>query len=246
LLYISPMDEPLLMSLSKNCPSSSAEITALVYHPSEHLIVSCSVDSTFKVWVTGAGIQENSGKESTWRCRSVGSYRHKEMYSAAFAPDGSLLGVSTEELVTLWNPSSNGFVTSLACVPSPQKITLLAFVHDSKCLVAASAGARPRLIVWHLPTLSVLWSCFVHVEALSVDPKSSCLGIIALAHCTEKGKLHKGDEGSRKATVALFSPFNSTPTAAWSIQQVSRSLLLDLHFCKVFYNHSVATSSGRP
>lgn len=29
--------------------SSSAEITALVYHPSEHMVVSCSIDSTFKV-----------------------------------------------------------------------------------------------------------------------------------------------------------------------------------------------------
>ncbi|CAM6129488.1 unnamed protein product [Calypogeia fissa] len=196
-----------------------AEITGLVYHPSEHMVVSCSVDSTFKVWVTRDGIQENTGTVSAWRCRSVGSYRHKEMYSAAFSPDGSLLGVATEELITLWNPYSNGFVTSLASVLSPQTISFLAFVHNSKCIVAASSGSRSRMIVWHLPTLSVLWSCKVHVEALSVDPRSSHFGIMALAPPAEKGKSRSGDEGSRKASVAVFSVDSPTPVAAWSLQK---------------------------
>jgi NET1-associated nuclear protein 1 (U3 small nucleolar RNA-associated protein 17) len=193
-----------------------AEVTALVYHPAEDMIVSCSIDSTFKVWVTtGAGSQE---RQLAWRCRSVGSYRHKEMYSAAFSPDGSLLGIGTKELVTLWNPHSNGFVTSLACDPSTRKVTHLAFVSESECLIAASAGSKPLLTVWHLPTLSVLWSCLLHVEALSVDPKSSHFGVIALP-LPERAELDNGYVGSRKATVTLFSPFNSSPKAAWTMQQ---------------------------
>ncbi|KAG6546677.1 hypothetical protein Mapa_011866 [Marchantia paleacea] len=199
-----------------------ADITSMVYHPSRHILVTCSVDATFKVWVQSSDFKVEDDYETVtgWRCRSVGSYRHKQMLAVAFSPDGSLLAAAAEELVTLWNPYTNGFVTSLASVPSPQKIRHLAFVHKSPFLVAASTEGKPRMTVWHLPTLSVRWSSLLYVEALAVDPRNSVFSIIALTGPPSmETKDGYEDAANRKAVVAVFNSEDPTPIAAWSIRE---------------------------
>lgn len=50
-----------------------------------------------------------------WPCNC----RQKPIRTACFSPDGSLLAVAADDLVTLWNPATNGLVTVLYA-PAPQ------------------------------------------------------------------------------------------------------------------------------
>lgn len=168
-----------------------AEIAALVFHPRELLAVTCS-HSDFKVWVP-TGTRRNN--RMSWRCRSVGSYRQKPMLAAAFSSDGTILAVGAAELITLWNPSTNEMIRVLASSSSAY-ISLLAFVNDSNCLVAASSGSGRHLTVWDLSTLTVSWDCSMHVEALAVDPVRPNFAVLAALPCTIKSEGWK--------SIALF------------------------------------------
>lgn len=146
--------------------------------------MSCS-DIGFKVWVPSP-YKKSSGL--SWRCRSVGSYRQKPILAAAFSPDGSLLAAAASDLLTLWNPSTNGLIRVLSNSPESLPIYHLAFVNQSNCLITATSGDRPLLTVWDLKTLSVQWSQQIHVEALAVDPARPNFSVLAGVPSTSKTK----------------------------------------------------------
>lgn len=153
--------------------------------------MSCS-DIDFKVWVPSSH-KKSSGL--SWRCRSVGSYRQKPILAAAFSPDGSLLAVAASDLLTLWDPSTNGLIRVLSNSPESLPINHLAFVNQSNCLVTATSGNRPLLTVWDLKTLSVQWSQQIHVEALAVDPARPNFSVLT------------GDPSTSKTKGVFFCPF---------------------------------------
>ncbi|KAL3695187.1 hypothetical protein R1sor_009263 [Riccia sorocarpa] len=205
-----------------------ADITSLVYHPTKNLFVTCSLDATFKIWVQSSDFSAEGETATGWMCRSLGSYRRKQILAAAFSPDGTVLAVAAEELVTLWNPFTNGFLTSLVALPFPQKIKHLAFVHETKYLVATSTGKKPRMTVWHLPSLSIRWSSPVYVEALAVDPRNPVFAVIALTGRPTSETTEEGYENpvNRKSVVAVFDPEDPTPISAWSLKEgIGGSLL---------------------
>jgi NET1-associated nuclear protein 1 (U3 small nucleolar RNA-associated protein 17) len=167
------------------------DISSVLFHPQEFMAVSCS-DIDFKVWVPSSHKKSSS---LSWRCRSVGSYRQKPILAAAFSPDGSLLAVAASDLLTLWDPSTNGLIRVLSNSPQSLPINHLAFVNQSNCLVTATSGDRPLLTVWDLKTLSVQWSQQIHVEALTVDPARPNFSVLA------------GVPSISKTKGAFFCPF---------------------------------------
>lgn len=185
------------------------EIAALVFHPRELLAVTCC-HSDFKVWVP-TGTRRNN--RTSWRCRSVGSYRQKPMLAAAFSSDGTILAVGAAELITLWNPSTNEMIRVLASSSSAY-ISLLAFVNHSNCLVAASSGIRGHLTVWDLSTLTVSWDCSMHVEALAVDPVRPNFAVLATLPYTIKNQGFR----NKDSVVALFGVDSPSPTRYWSLR----------------------------
>ncbi|KAI5072686.1 hypothetical protein GOP47_0012792 [Adiantum capillus-veneris] len=197
------------------------EISSLVFHPNLNLAVSCCSLGEFKVWTYDEGRQK-AASPSSWRCRSVGSYRQKQMLSADFSTDGTLLSISAEELITLWNPFSNGLIHVLGR-SSMNAIKFLRFVPSTHYLVVASGGTPPELTVWNLETLSILWSYRIAVEALSVDPRGSHFSILGEADELSEGK---GSHRGSQALLTVFDANSPAPLVTWSVRDVEESCML--------------------
>jgi hypothetical protein len=55
---------------------------------------------------------------ATWRCAAVGGFKGEALHSAAFCADGSLMALGGTTSVTLWEPSANNHVATLALPPN--------------------------------------------------------------------------------------------------------------------------------
>lgn len=145
----------------------------------------------------------------------MGSYRQKQMFCADFSSDGTLLAVTAEESITLWNPSSNGLVHVLAR-SNVHPIKIVRFVPSTHYLVAASGS---ELTVWNLETLSICWSYNVAVEAMVVHPSGPYFAI--------SGRLRKkGKKGMAHTFITVFNAQSSAPYAVWNTQDVEESTML--------------------
>lgn len=195
------------------------EVSSLVFHPNFDLAVSCCGSGEFKVWVYDE-CRQNAVSSSSWRCRSVGSYRQKQMVCADFSSDGTLLAIAAEQLITLWNPSSNGLVHVLGRT-SVHMIKFLRFVPSTPYLVAASLGSPPELAVWNLETLSICWSYHAAVEALSVDPRGQYFSILGAAVVKKK----ENQKGSQTLLV-VFNASSPVPLVTWNVCDVEESNML--------------------
>eukprot|EP00250_Pteridium_aquilinum_P010215 c19220_g1_i1 orf=92-2614(+) len=219
------------------------EVSSLVFHPISNLAVSCCSAGEFKVWVCNES-KQSTESSSGWRCRSVGSYRQKRMRCADFSSDGTLLAVAAEELITLWNPSSNGLVHVLAR-STLHPIKTLRFVPSTNYLVAASGGNQPELTVWNLETLSICWSYHVAVEDLAVAPSSPYFAILGA-----KEKLARKDETKRTIqTITIFNVNSPVPYSTWNAQDVEESNMLWLPCLDISFEASKddeKQDSGKP
>lgn len=81
-------------------------ITALCFCNAEKFenptLVTASKDGHFKVWI----LTDDSDiykKAVGWTCDFVGSYHKYQATNCCFSEDGSLLAVSFEEIVTIWD-----------------------------------------------------------------------------------------------------------------------------------------------
>eukprot|EP00249_Psilotum_nudum_P013951 c24593_g1_i1 orf=327-2879(-) len=195
----------------------SAEVSGLAYHPVSDMAVTCSQAGDFKVWVQGESRRQN--QESlylpSWRCQSVGTYQQKRMSCVAFSPDGSLLAVAAEELITFWNPNTNGLLCVLASSPTQQQIRTLSFIPNTNHLITTSWGGRPMLTVWSLETLSIHWSYHVKVEGIAVDSRNPHFAI--LAPSMQGIAMDKGKKMHMHHVIAIFSVDDPFPTAIWNV-----------------------------
>jgi hypothetical protein len=71
-------------------------------------------NSTAQVWARAAA----KGVAATWRCAAVGGFKGESLHAAAFAADGSLMALGGASSVTLWEPSANNHVATLALPPN--------------------------------------------------------------------------------------------------------------------------------
>lgn len=97
-----------------------SEVTSLVHHPNTPLVVSASIDGTFKVWIRNQPNPKSSTKKNscqipnkflkrylhfvedlgTWSCRSVADYKDSvSLNSLNFSHDGSLLAVAYHHVI---------------------------------------------------------------------------------------------------------------------------------------------------
>lgn len=119
------------------------------------------------------------------------------MYAAAFSSDGSMLGVASQDEITLWDPYTNSMLTSLASPPGNQgcPIAKLLFVPNTPFLAGYTTGPAASLIVWSLLTESIWWSYALTCSALAVDPESSCIAVAVTPQKEAVGE----QKGSQKA-----------------------------------------------
>uniref|UniRef100_A0A669QIP0 WD repeat domain 75 n=1 Tax=Phasianus colchicus TaxID=9054 RepID=A0A669QIP0_PHACC len=130
------------------------------------MLVTTGRDCVFKVWV----ILEDTDPEGNWSCDFVGSYHGYQATNCCFSEDGSLLAVSFEETVTVWD-SSTWDLKCTFCHP-PGKIRTICFgrLTCSKYLIGATDHGF--LCCWNLLSCALEWSAHLNVVVLQPDPLS--------------------------------------------------------------------------
>ncbi|XP_008060856.2 WD repeat-containing protein 75 [Carlito syrichta] len=155
-------------------------ITALCFcntEKSEHpTLVTASKDGHFKVWILtdDSDIYKNA---VGWTCDFVGSYHKYQATNCCFSEDGSLLAVSFEEIVTIWD--SETWELKCTFCHRAGKITRLCFgrLTCSKYLLGATENGI--LCCWNLLSCALEWSAKLNVRVMEPDPNSENIAAIS-------------------------------------------------------------------
>ncbi|KAM4626716.1 WD repeat-containing protein 75 [Discoglossus pictus] len=139
-------------------------------------LVTTGKDGRFKVWI----LTDNSDiykQSSGWSCDFVGSYHRNKATNCCFSEDGSLLAVSFEEVITIWE-SNTWDLKHTFCQP-PGKIRNLCFgrLSCSKYLLASTDNGF--LSCWNLLTCTLEWRAQLNVVILQPDPLSENMAAIS-------------------------------------------------------------------
>ncbi|XP_015723319.1 WD repeat-containing protein 75 [Coturnix japonica] len=151
-------------------------ITAMCFRDMEELeddslmLVTTGRDCVFKVWVIVEDTDPEAQQSLSWSCDFVGSYHGYQATNCCFSEDGSLLAVSFEETVTVWD-SSTWDLKCTFCHP-PGKIRSICFgrLKCSKYLIGATDHGF--LCCWNLLSCALEWSAHLSVVVLQPDPLS--------------------------------------------------------------------------
>ena len=167
-----------------------------------------ATDGSIKIWIGQSQQSSKDGSRSEanavgmhWSCSF--SFKHRDCLAGAlsYSFDGSLLAISYENVVTLWDPSQVQLWRSIVA-PTRHNVTFTAFI-EPRASVAMGGGAGEAMLVvgasrslsvYDLMTMKMMWSvegyfsCFavaanesaaVRCEGSSSSSKSSSLTWIA-------------------------------------------------------------------
>lgn len=155
-------------------------ITALCFNNAESyekpILVTASRDGHFKVWI----LTDDSDiykKAIAWTCDFVGSYHKYQATNCCFSEDGSLLAVSFEEIVTIWD--SQTWELKCTFCQRAGKIRHLCFgrLTCSKYLLGTTDNGI--LCCWNLLSCSIQWSAKLNVRVMEPDPYSDHVAAVA-------------------------------------------------------------------
>ncbi|XP_069471731.1 WD repeat-containing protein 75 [Ambystoma mexicanum] len=165
-------------------------ITALCFSDTDDFengiptLLTTGKDGRFKAWVLGD--DSDIYKESVgWSCDYVGTYHNYQATNCCFSEDGSLLAVSFEEIVTVWE-SGTWELKCTFCQP-PGKIRSLCFGRLSCSKFLIGATDKELLCCWNLLTCELQWSAQLNVVILQSDPLSE--NIVAVSWLSENSDL---------------------------------------------------------
>lgn len=155
-------------------------ITALCFSNAENYgkptLVTASKDGHFKVWI----LTDDSDiykKAVGWTCDFVGSYHKYQATNCCFSEDGSLLAVSFEEIVTIWD--SETWELKCTFCQRAGKIRYLSFgrLTCSKYLLGTTENGI--LCCWNLLSCSLEWSAKLNVSVMEPDPNSENVAAVS-------------------------------------------------------------------
>ncbi|XP_042301223.1 WD repeat-containing protein 75 [Sceloporus undulatus] len=139
-------------------------------------LVTTSNDGHFKVWML---VTESDGEDQnkTWACDFVGSYHNYRATNCCFSEDGSLLAVSFDEIVTVWD-SETWDLKCTFCHP-PGIILSLCFgrLSCSKYLLATTSTAP--CVAGNLLSCTLEWSARLNITVLQPDCLSENIAAIS-------------------------------------------------------------------
>ncbi|XP_062972345.1 WD repeat-containing protein 75 isoform X1 [Elgaria multicarinata webbii] len=139
-------------------------------------LVTASHDGHFKVWML---LVDNDGENPTlsWTCDFVGSYHNYHATNCCFSEDGSLLAVSFDKIVTVWD-SETWDLKCTFCHP-PGTILSLCFgrLSCSKYLLGTTSSGF--LCCWNLLSCALEWSAQLNVIILQPDGLSENIAAIS-------------------------------------------------------------------
>ncbi|KAG0379289.1 hypothetical protein BGX24_000977 [Mortierella sp. AD032] len=165
------------------------------------MVVTTSLDGTFKVWELTQQGEARRGVEAerAWSCRSTGFYRDMLPRCAGFASDGSLLAIAYGQIITLWNPYLNTLQGVLTQPPENRVIHHITFLKNSPFLIAATSD---HLYSWNLLTCSVWWSYQLKVDHLVASQTNSNF----MVTCTDRAQ-----GAAPQHRVLVFKPTDPKP-----------------------------------
>nr|AAI68428.1 LOC734119 protein [Xenopus tropicalis] len=139
-------------------------------------LVTTGKDGIFKVWVLNNNYDIYK-QSNSWCCDFVGSYHKNKATNCCFSEDGSLLAVSFDEIITVWE-SSTWDLKQTFCQP-PGKIRNLCFgrMSCSKYLVASTNDGF--IYCWNLLTCALEWRAQLDAAVLQPDPLSENIAVIS-------------------------------------------------------------------
>uniref|UniRef100_A0A8C4ULE2 WD repeat domain 75 n=1 Tax=Falco tinnunculus TaxID=100819 RepID=A0A8C4ULE2_FALTI len=144
------------------------------------ILVTAGRDCVFKVWVMVEDT-DPEGKYAqqsvSWNCDFVGSYHNYQATNCCFSEDGSVLAVSFEETVTVWD-SVTWDLKCTFCHP-PGKIRNICFgrLTCSKYLIGATDHGF--LCCWNLLSCALEWSAHLNILVLQPDPLSEYIAAVS-------------------------------------------------------------------
>ncbi|XP_075687390.1 WD repeat-containing protein 75 [Rhinoderma darwinii] len=157
-------------------------------------LVTTGNDGLFKVWV----LEDNSDiyrQSSGWSCDFLGSYHGFKATACSFSEDGSLLAVSFEDIITIWESLSWDLKHTL-CQP-PGKIRSLCFgrMSSSKYLLASTDNGF--INCWDLLTCNLKWKAQLDAFVLQPDCVSENIAAFSVM--------------SGRSTMFIFNPADPMP-----------------------------------
>ncbi|XP_039584677.1 WD repeat-containing protein 75 isoform X1 [Passer montanus] len=141
------------------------------------ILVTTGRDCVFKVWVMVEDSDPEAHQSVSWSCDFVGSYHNYQATNCCFSEDGSLLAVSFEGTVTVWD-SLTWDLRCTFCHP-PGNIRNICFgrLTCSKYLIGATDYGF--LCCWNLLTCALEWSAHLNVVVLQADPLSEHIAAVS-------------------------------------------------------------------
>uniref|UniRef100_A0A8B9S673 WD repeat domain 75 n=1 Tax=Apteryx owenii TaxID=8824 RepID=A0A8B9S673_APTOW len=141
------------------------------------MLVTAGKDCLFKAWVIVEDTDPEAQQSVSWSCDFVGSYHNYQATNCCFSEDGSLLAVSFEETITVWD-SVTWDLKCTFCHP-PGKIRNICFgrLTCSKYLIGATDHGF--LCCWNLLSCALEWSAQLNVLVLQPDPLSEHIAAVS-------------------------------------------------------------------
>lgn len=194
------------------------EVTSCIFNPRQGnqspMVVTTSLDGTFKVWELTHQGEARRGVEAerAWSCRSTGFYRDMVPRAAGFASDGSLLAVAYDQIITLWNPYLNTLQGVLTQPPENRPIRHLTFLKNSPFLIAATSD---HLYSWNLLTCSVWWSYQLKVDRLVASQTNSNFMVTCSNRVQGAAPQHR---------IMVFKPMDPKPVRIDTVEKKPRAI----------------------
>ncbi|KAI8912124.1 hypothetical protein DFJ77DRAFT_542314 [Powellomyces hirtus] len=164
-------------------------------------------DRVFRVWQLPS---DSSTTEAAWHCQFSGSYRNMIPQDTSFASDDSLVAVSYQQVVTLWD-SAGSLLQSVMTAPSV--IRNVGFLGGSGYIISYS---EQHIHVWNLLSGALWWSLRMDVQDLAIDSNSSHFAVISCE--ARPAQMDMSELSSERWTskIYVFEADSPTPVAAFA------------------------------
>ncbi|PKY13521.1 WD40 repeat-like protein [Rhizophagus irregularis] len=189
------------------------DILSLCFHngttDDDPTFITTGLDTKFKVWELNK-IDDNDSIESViWTCVFIGSYKKFIPRTAAVSKDGSVLAVSFNNTITLWDAFTYTLKRNLQCMPSSENVKHILFTNDEPFLVSATNNF---LYVWNIHTCEVLYRHVLEVEMTALDPNSSDF-VVAW-----------NNRFLKECKLMIYNPKNHDPLQIHKVNHIVKSL----------------------
>ncbi|XP_059558517.1 WD repeat-containing protein 75 [Myotis daubentonii] len=155
-------------------------ITALCFCNAEKsespTLVTASRDGRFKVWVL-ADDSDIYREAVGWTCDFVGSYHKYQATNCCFSEDGSLLAVSFEETVTIWESETWELRCTFCQRAGHVRHLCFGRLTCSKYLLGATENGT--LCCWNLLSCALEWSTKLDITVMEPDPRSENVAAVS-------------------------------------------------------------------